>query len=247
MIINKTNLLVSGVVGKDKNQPILSTVHVTENGDTIACNGKAILAIEGVDKIRKESVPFSGAGEELHEAFTLPLDLVNKIIRSIPQDKQFDGLLEMIHINKGRQDGDLTITTHDGKGEKQIKGSKYHRQYVDFEKIADHLYFDKKIVARVILDRKRLLALLQTMDKVCGDTPTFIEITEDNDMLLRSYSSNTEQRVVAIMAGVKTEWEDTCDFTRSLSKKYKEKKVIRRRTAAKKRPVRRRKNANQKN
>ena len=232
MIINKTALQASLVIGKDKSQPILANVHIRADGSTIACNGKGFLAVEAVDELKQEAVPFKGAGKPVTEAITIPLDFVNKIIKGIPADKQFDGLLELIHINQGTKEGELKVTTHDGKGEKLLKGQTYARQYVDFEGIAELLYFSKEVTSEVILDRKRLIATLQAMDKICGDTPTYVEVTEENNLLLRSFSASTEQRVVALVAGVKTEWEETCDFTKTLRKKRK-KKVVRRRVKKK--------------
>lgn len=236
MITNRTALLVCRVISKDKKQSQLAKVHIRADGTTIALNGRAVLAVEGVSKERQEKVPFEGSGTDLNRAVTLPLDLVEKILKGIPIDKQFDGQLELLHINKGKKEGDLIITTHDGKGEKRLKGTSSNRKYVDYKGIIDMLYFKKKIVARVILDRRRVMDLLAAMDKICGDAPTYCEITENNDMFLRSFSADTEQRVVAASAGVATDWEEPGDFTDSLriTRKVRRKKVKRKAPSLKK-------------
>ncbi len=91
------------------------------------------------------------------------------------------------------------------------------------------LYFDREVKAHFVLDRKRLVQALQAMDKICGDSPVYFEVTEKNDLLLRSIAPKTNQRVIALIAGVLGEWKEASEDTfLQRFKKRKKKRVLNR-------------------
>jgi hypothetical protein len=206
MIINKNGMMVIKNAGNDKKVPALSTLHITADGDSIACNGKSVFIVEGVSKDRASGIPFEGTGKPVKRDITLPIKEVEKVVRNIPIDKQFDGLLELCHLEEIPNSDSVRIVFHDGKGEKIHNLPEYKNKYIDYSGILNRLYYDKKVNSKLILDRKRLIDSLQTMDKICGDAPAYIEVTSDNDLLVRSINHQTGQRVMVLIAGVVGEW-----------------------------------------
>lgn len=218
MITSKSTLLSSKAVGNDKKNPATSVIHLTGDGDSVACNAKTILIVEGISKDRAEQVPFPGDGEEV-SSLVLPVGLVEDIVKVIPTDKTFDGLLELIHL---KRDGDeILVTCHDGKSQRTIRGREATRNFIDFRSLLEALWYTKKKKARLVIDRKRLIDTLTAMDKICGTVPSYIEITEDDDIMIRSYIPQTGQRVMALVTGVLGEWLDDGSFENKFRKKKK--------------------------
>ena len=234
MVTSKDNLSIFSLVGKDKSNALLANIHITEDGTTVSCNGKTVLLLQGVPTERIDSVPFKPHSPQVNRDITLPLSFVEKIVKGIPLDKTFDGRLEMLHI--GEEDSSVVITSHDGSGEKILKGKEFKQKYIDFRGIIQKLFVEKEIQSRFVLDRKRMISTLQAMDKICGDSPSYIEVTEDGDLGIRSYLPRTGQEVFALVTGIVSEWKEPTSFLGKLlnpggsikkkKKKKKRKKVV---------------------
>ena len=73
-----------------------------------------------------------------------------------------------------------------------------------------------------------MIDTLQTMEKICGDSPAYIEVTEDSVLIVRGINHKTGQRVLSVIAGVIGEWLPPADFERSFKigeeKEIKQKK-----------------------
>lgn len=206
MILSRDLLQASKATGNDKKVLALSTIHVTADGDVVACNGRTVMVVEAVPKERQESIPFSGKGNPVKREVNIPVEAIENILKNIPADKQFDGLLELVHLEEDKLSDGLRVVFHDGKGEKVHKIPEYKRPFIDFKGILRKLYYFKEKKAQFVLDRKRLMTTLQAMDKLCGDSPCYIEVTEDADLMIRSYIPRTGQRVMALVTGVLGDW-----------------------------------------
>lgn len=229
MIVSKNNLMVYDIgTSSDKKMPILANLHITEDGDTVVCNGKTVLLVEGVEPERAAEIPFAGKGPDRETAVTLPLDYVASLVRATPKDKQFGGLLELIRIEEGRKEGIVQAVLHDGKGEKVSKRQEFGRKFIDFKGILKERFFSKKVKSSFILERSRLIKTLQGFDKICGDSPCFIEVTEDNDLFIRSIIPETGQRVMALVTGVVSEWLPAGRFEKKFSGEEEKKKKVKR-------------------
>ena len=232
MIINRNNLLLTGIgTTTDKKLAALGNIHITEDGDSVAGNGKTIIIVQGVDEQRKDNIPFEGRGKALNRAVSLPIEFAETIVKGIPKDKQFDGLLELVRLEETKKKGVVQAISHNGKGEQVAKRHEYTRKFVDFVSIFKTFVAGKKKKAKFVLDRQRLIKTLQTMDKLCGEAPCYIEVTEDDNLFIRSVIPSTGQRVMALMTNVLGEWLPESDFEAKYlgSGKSKKKRPLKRR------------------
>jgi hypothetical protein len=203
MIVSRDNLLIFDIgIATDKKLPALGHLHITGDGDTVACNAKTIMIVEAVPEDRAAEVPFKGKGLDQTDPVSLPIDYIGSLVKATPKDKQFGGLLELIHISGGKTAGLVQATLHDGKGEKTSKRQSYKNPFIDFRGILNKLYYSKEIKASFVLDRPRLIKTLQSFEKICGAAPCHIEVTEGNDLMIRSVIPTTGQKVMALVTGV---------------------------------------------
>ena len=203
MIVNKNSLLVSLLA--DKSIPVLGNIHVLPNGTTMASNGRAILFVEGVKEKVKESLTLK---ETKGESVTLPLEVVNEMIKSIPRDGLFKGLLEHADVDVKREV--IVVTTTDGKRNRLMEFKVYLRKWIDFKSVVRY-YARGTRVTEVLLNRKRLLGLLETIDKVCpdssGEAVIAIEIKDNGVIAVRGENRRTGQSVLGIINVIKGVWD----------------------------------------
>lgn len=233
-IINRNNLLIAeiGTAG-DKKLPALGNIHITSDGDSVACNGRTIIIVQGVDEERKKNIPFGGAGKLLRRATTLPVEFATALAKATPKDTQFGGLLELIRLEESGKEGVVKTVSHDGKGEKILRRQEYTREFIDFKGIINKLLFRRKSTAQLVLDRTRLIKALQTFDKLCGDSPCYIDVMEGGNLLVRSIIPSTGQRVLALITGVIAPWVPLSNFERKYDDEFQvlppKRKLVRRR------------------
>ena len=235
MILSKASLEIVRITKTDK-QERLSMLHITENGDTIATNGRSLLAVSPVSEAGKKSFPLMDKGQE-EDKMTLPATFVEEVIKNIPKDVLFKGALEHCQIESVDNDTVVVYMT-DGKRTNSIKGRKDARTYVPYEQVLDEAlnYESKKI--RIVLNLRRLLTLLKTIDKVCpdstGETPVFLEFSEGKDVIvIRAYNRKTQQDIVAVLMAyrniegkfqINKEWESVLTRTEKRLRRKKIKK-----------------------
>lgn len=224
MILSKNNLQVVNITSVDKSIPVLNNVHITSDGTTIGANGKSIVAVSPVQEKIKKAVPLD---EKIHrKSCTISSETIKEVIKNIPKDTLFKGLLEYCDFT-----GNKFILT-DGKRKKEIESKKYGRGYIDFKKMFKQISIQKS-KHRIVLNRKRLIKLLQVMDTICKDTSgesaVYIDFTENNNMVLKSVNHQNGQRVVGLMSsykGIEGHWLDPDKWEKKL---YQKKTAIKRR------------------
>lgn len=199
MILHKSNLKIVDIVREDKGIPMLNNIHVDSNGITSAIGNKIMLVISAVKENTAESVAKMHSWIKDKFALTIPADSVKEVLKNIPKDTQFGGVLEHIELS---EDGQFKLS--DGRRQRQIKCIPWSKDYPEWRKVWEDRKSQVKIKA--IYNRKRLLLLLQTMDKCCEDTsgysPIWLEICEDGTMVLRSVNMKTGQKALGIVAAV---------------------------------------------
>lgn len=201
MIVSKANLKVVSVAKPDAGIPILNNVHFEEDGSSVASNSKSIVVCGPVHKEVMDKVVVEDSGQcEL----SITADTVKEVLKNVPVDKQFGGLLEHVDL-----DDEGTFRLSDGKRKRRIVGQKYDRKYLDYKKtVREIAAADTK--ARVVVNLARFITALETVKDCLGDAgggqKVFIEFTEDNDILIRCRSARTGQRVVCTTTTYK---EDT--------------------------------------
>ena len=218
MILSKANLLIQSIIGADRGELI-----AYKDGHTSAHNKKAQVFVGPVPQSVKKSVPLDDS--EVEDDIGISTDTAKAVIKNISKDTRFGGLLE--HCAVDVDDNSATFTTTDGVRRVPISG-RVSGVKTDLSGVL--ISAVRNSTNGVCLNRKRLMALLNVMDKCCTDTsgesPVWVSFTKDNDVILRGVDFKTDQRVIARMVSYKDEegkWIQDSDW----EKQYKRKAVKR--------------------
>ncbi len=203
MIVSKANLRVVGITKMDSKIPELNNVHVKPDGTTIGCNGRVIMAVSPVLPEVKAEVPLDE--HKLDKSITISAETVNEILKTMPKDTLFKGLLEHCELEDG---GDrVKATVKDGVRNKMLEGRKYERPYIDSEGMFSEVLAVPFRGTRFAVNKKRLISLLKALDGITednsGETPLFIEVSAEGihgtSLIFRGTNPNNGQNVVAVM------------------------------------------------
>jgi len=222
-ILSKMNLLVVEITKDDNKIPALNNVLVRKDGTTVGANGLCIIAVSPVSKDVKNNVILE---ETICGDGIVPAETVKDVIKNIPLDKIFKGLLE--HCDFGVSGVKGIFNVKDGKKTRKITGNLYRHGYIKYKEILKRV-MRKMSGVRVILNMKRLLSLLNTINKMCpdssGDTPVFIEFTKDNHIYIKAINKTTGQKVIATMTSydfVDEDWIQKDEWEKDFIRKEKE-------------------------
>lgn len=228
MIISKQNLQAVHVTKVDKSVPALDNVHIAKDGSTAGIGGKMVVVVSPVEGEIKDKItnilPEKGKG-----GLTISADTVRHILKDMPADRQFKGLLE--HCNVERLEGnECRITLTDGKRRRNVVGKVYRREFLPYEKVIKTAMETCSTTGgkRIVLNLKRMLLLLSTIEKVApdtsGDSPVWIEFTDQNYIIIRGINMVTGQRTIGVMTpyeGAEGKWLDPNDWELSFLDKPK--------------------------
>lgn len=233
MIISKQNLEAVNITKVDKNVPALDNVHIAEDGSTIGIGGRMFVVISPVSIKLKQKI--SGILDEHGDGgFTVSADTVRGILKDIPSDRKFQGLLE--HCNIEQEDGlcKIAIPT-DGKRKKEVTGRLYPKDYLPYKKIVHDAVKEcmNETGHKIVLNLKRLILLLTTIEKIAPDSgadlPVWIEFTKDNYIVIRGINVKTGQRVIGVMqpfTGTEGKWLEPDDWEMSFIEDEKSQKKV---------------------
>lgn len=221
MIISRTNMEVVSVTKHDK-VPVLNNVHIQQDGTTIGSNGKVIMAVSPTkDFIRKTLGEQLGNDPLDEKGLTIDSDIIKDVLKNTPRDLHFRGVLEHCNV-KPYDNSSVEFSMTDGKRPKIIKGQRWNRDYINYKEVFHAAYTSKKSV-KVVLNLRRIISLLDAIDKACpdrtGNAPVFLEFSDSNDIILRSMNFMNGQRVFAVMQsykGAEGEYIEETDWERSL-------------------------------
>ena len=220
MILSKANLLVSLVTRADRSVPVLDNVHVAADGTTVGVSGKAVMCVSPVPAKTRAAAPVEerGAG-----GFTMSAGTARDALKLMPPDKQFGGLTEM--ANARAAGGSAVLEISDGRRSKSVVGRLWTRAFAAWRAVIGNALRQPSVArTRVALNRRRLMHLLDAMDKACPDptglTPVFLEVKEGGNIVLRAENHRSGQRALAVMAsygGSEGAWPDWSDWENGLA------------------------------
>jgi len=192
---------------------------IEPDGSTVGSNGKAMLIVGPVSSKVKQAFPIKG--ETAEERIVVGEETAREVMKSIPRDTRFGGVLEHcdVRIDEGKSEN-VNFSITDGKRTRYIVGKRYERKYIDYKAILSRI-LNNRIEAKVIVNLRRLIALLNSIDKCCpdssGNAAVYIEFSEEKDMLLRAVNLKTGQRMIGVMQsykGVEGQWLEQDEWER---------------------------------
>ena len=210
MIISKQGLRVVEITTADNKVPVLNNVLIEEDGTCVGSNGKSILMVSPVKQETEDALK-NVLNKTEKAQMVVSADTIKQVLKDIPADKQFGGLLEHCDIEK--QEGECRVRLTDGKRRRSFQGKLYPRKYLPYKKIVQPA-LSSRDGRKVVLNLKRLLALLSTIEKICPDTtgesPVWVEFTNEQ-IIVRGLNNTNGQRVIGIMStykGIEGRWLD---------------------------------------
>jgi hypothetical protein len=203
MILSKGNLQVVAVTKRDAKLRALDNVHVTCDGSTVGCSGRSVLAVSPVRKKVKKGLPLEEKGKVRRRGVNVSADSIRAVLKDMPKDTKFDGLLEHCNMRKRTGEDVVVFTMSDGKRRRRVEGKVYPPAYVAYDKVLERSLAERE-GRKIVLNLDRLLTLLKTVAEICDDssaeTAAFVEFTENNDVIVRAQNAKTKQRCIAVMA-----------------------------------------------
>lgn len=189
MIVSKGNLQVHEIAVLDKAIPALAWVCFTKEGISVAANGKSVLIVTATNAEIARQVPIDNTvvGGDL----CIPFETCKEVLRGMPKDVLFKGLLEHVDISR---EGVFTLT--DGIRKRTITAKVYEREWIKWRDIAKRA---EAPGTRCVMNRKRFLKLLETIDAICQDSEeVYLQISSDV-VSVRAMNQRTGQRALGIM------------------------------------------------
>lgn len=207
MILSKASLQVVLLCSSDKHSPLMNCICIEPDGSVVATNGKAVVSISPVATKICEAVPLPGKtpADCLGQQIVLSADTVKEVIKAIPRDTQFKGLLEHCCVSLvSKDESTVKIVINDGKRKNEITVRRIKDKYLTYKAIFKNAYEATKsgYCATVIVNRKRWALICEVIDKVCpydGDfSPVYWEFAHDGNIMVRAENEFTKQRLIAV-------------------------------------------------
>lgn len=178
----------------EKEDPELSCVLFEPDGSVVACNRWALYA---ASPTTAKSLPFTH-DEKLFSAQAFPLVQLVELLKAIPQDKQFRGMLEHVQIIKS----DINkheARIHDGRGIKPIvlRSTNPHPALRSWRERFASLREDAGM--RFMYNRKRLASAVEAVEAACKYDGEFAFVEQrpfKNGLLWRALNELTGQMVL---------------------------------------------------
>lgn len=236
MILSRANLEVVNVTKLDEKVPELDLVHVTKRGTTVACGGRSMIAVSPVRKEMKRKISAVlkeyGAG-----GFTFSAGTAREALKDLGKDKDYGGLLEHCNAAQKPDDGEVRFRMTDGKRKRSVAGKLYERVWLPWKKVM-RAGLQGRESRRIVVNLKRLIALLNTLDRVASggtgaEVPVYVEFMRHKgvgkehsaeQIVLRVLNRKTKQRAIGIMGSysvVEGQWLEKDKWERSLEGRKK--------------------------
>jgi len=220
MIISKQNLLPVALTKPDKNIPVLDCLRIENDGSSIGGNGKSFIVVSPVPENLKVKVG-KIYGNEKSESVTVTSETVKEVLKNIPSDSKYGGLLEHTEVIS-KEGNAVDFVLYDGARKRNISGKVNPALYPPYRKLFQRALDNKKSI-QLVVNSKRFLPLIETLIKCSNDSgdfsPMYIEFTEENDIVIRMINPKTEQRCIGIMwsnKGPEAKWLEESTFEKGL-------------------------------
>ena len=208
MRYSKANLAVMHVASRDPVDAELGQVHLARDGSSVAANGWALMAVSPPKKASTKKFPDVGEPQARppESGVGVPTKTVASALKNLPTDKRPQlQFVQMTQCSPTR----VELMTTDGDRTAKVGARPVIGRFPKWRSILTKAR-ERKVKARICIDRQRLVALLQAIDKAAPDpgdlNPTYIEIGGENEPIyVRAENSETRQRVVGIVTPIDTQ------------------------------------------
>lgn len=202
MRLSSCSLAAAGVASRAVSEPWFNRLHITPKGEAVASDGRAIIAVEPVDPERAVRLP----GVEPAEAepgpagVGLPLDVVASAARSIPkEDKPSLHYAQVTRCDATR----VELMTTDGSRTAKYGRPPMRGEFPGWREVVGAA-MRGATRSRVLVDRRALSSLLDTVDHACPDkarrNPVFLEVGGPGEpLVLRAFNGETNQHIVGVI------------------------------------------------
>ncbi len=233
MILSKAALQIVGLTKADKHVPIMDQVLIEPDGTLVATNGRVIALVSPVVEKVRESVPlpWKSEAETFGERIVLSSESVRTVLKAVPRDTRFRGILEHCAIRLNEPEGTkVEVSVTDGKRTQVLTLRRAPTNFLRYEDVLREALGSRllwegeeegRASVRTIMNRKRLKELVETVDKICpykGDfSPTYWEFTRARHTIIRARNELTDQRIIAVfgyLRSVDGEWLEENEWER---------------------------------
>jgi hypothetical protein len=217
MILSKIALQLVALTGKNKSAPVFDYICIEPDGTVVATNGRVLSLVSPVADTIKAKVPLTKKDNAdcFGERILLTSEAVRTILKAIPKDTQFKGLLEHCSIwldSEGSTTVKVQVT--DGRRTSDLTLRRINSEYITYEKVLKEASESRLMVGtdniQCVLNRKRMSLLVDALDKVCpydGEfSPIYWEFTKRGHVIVRAQNELTKQRMFSVFG--KAEWQD---------------------------------------
>lgn len=217
MIISRWHLTMERVV--DDN----GVLQYEADGSALASNKKVFMVLGPVEKeVREKLVKILPDSDPGAKRISITPETAREILKNVPRDKRYGGLLEHVDMRADGSTG-VNVEMTDGKRTRKFQ-FKRRSKSSDAGAVLNHIYrvMGNPDNTHMALNRKRLLMLLEAMEKASedasGEAPVWISISREGDIAIRGWDFKFGRPVLGYMSGYKgdgveappyIDWEET--------------------------------------
>jgi hypothetical protein len=203
MIISKAALQLVELTTPDKDIPVLDCVCIEPTGIIVAMNKFVIGAVIPLDEDVVKNIPLQ-EGKPILRQVLFSSATIRGILKTIPKDRMFKGLLEYCDISpNGDNGGEYIVTVHDGRVAStsiiQAIRVKYPDYRVEFRNAATLQSLQRDFT----VNRKRFKAFVDVLEKICpysGDfSPVYLTQNNNGYIIARCTNEMNKQEVVVVL------------------------------------------------
>lgn len=193
---------------------------VTTDGATAGTSRKAAMVVTPLGEDRKLAVRKFLREQPLRRVAVVGPKTLREADKLVGRDTTFKGLLEHCDVADGGTEA-VEITVVDGQRVQNIRARKSGKK-LDVERLVSAMVeaVEGEDTHTFVVNRKRLKAVLEAIDRACPDTagssPVWVTICSGGEVVLRGENRATGQRAWALMSSGKAdappplgEWERT--------------------------------------
>ncbi len=213
MLLGKANLSIVSMADDASIFSNLHCLHIAQDGTTVACDKFGMVACSPVPEGTFFPIPPEKRVGPGPGGLCLSPDFIRQISRVAPKGGKSGNPFGIVGIT-GITNHEVKVTVCDRSTEQVVSGSPIQMLYPLWKNVFRNIWEQiKKVLAlsptprRICFKRKRLLQLLQTLDKASADKSgeglVFIELAEEsNPALFRIENVETGQRIIATLRPV---------------------------------------------
>jgi len=199
MILSKASLAIEKIANVDD-----GPCTITQDGAIAGSARRAAMVVTPLEEKQRDAVAKVLPPQKLKGETNLAARTIRDMDKLIPKDSTFKGLLEYCDVTDLGDDG-VEVTSTDGHRVQSIRARRA-RKRVDVGAVMRAMVevVTTRHVATFVVNRKRLMALLDALNRACPDSasasPVWVSIGDDGDVVLRAENRATGQRAWALMS-----------------------------------------------